>query len=362
VPPLATVVSFRLGGSDGVSVEAEKWMWALGVLGFDVRRVAGEIDGPPQEGDTVIHGLAIDPAGASPIEQSEITAAFAGSDLVLAENICSLPLNVDASRAVAAALEATPGRVVIHHHDLPWQRRHLVEHEWTFPPRIDGALHVTVNLRSRHELAAHGLKEAAVVYNRFDFDAPPGRRDYTRELLGFADDDVIVLHPARAIERKNVPGGVLFSGTLADHLAGRRVRYWLSGPPEDDYGPILDRVLARSRVEVTQGRVPSAVDAYAAADVVVLPSTWEGFGNPTIESIVARRPLAVSRYPVLAELAAYGLRFFDVDEVGEVAAFLRNPNEARLDANVRRARAVFSLADLPAAITEAFETHGWWSW
>ena len=37
-------LSFRLGGADGVAVEARKWAWALGELGFEVRRVAGEID------------------------------------------------------------------------------------------------------------------------------------------------------------------------------------------------------------------------------------------------------------------------------------------------------------------------------
>ena len=362
MPPVATVVSYRLGGADGVAVEAAKWMWALRVLGFEVRRVAGEIEGHPQEGDTVIPGLTLDAATAAPIGRGEIAAALEGSDLVLVENVCSLPLNLGAARAVAVGLEAHSGRVVIHHHDLPWQRRSLVEQARAFPPRIDGALHVTVNLRSRHELEARGFRDVAVIYNRFDFDAPPGCRAGTREQLGFAHDDVVVLHPARAIERKNVPGGVLFAGALSECLAGGTVRYWLSGPAEDGYGPTLDRVLARSTVEVTFGRVPSASDAYAAADVVVFPSTWEGFGNPTIESIVARRPLAAFRYPVLAEIAAHGLQFFDVDRVTEVARFVDSPNEARLDANVRRARAAFSLADLPAVITEVFETHGWWSW
>ena len=39
--PEAVVVSYRLGGADGVAVEAAKWEWALRELGFTVRRVAG---------------------------------------------------------------------------------------------------------------------------------------------------------------------------------------------------------------------------------------------------------------------------------------------------------------------------------
>jgi len=43
-------VSYRLGGTDGVSIESAKWMRALGTLGFTSRRVAGELLGPPLDG------------------------------------------------------------------------------------------------------------------------------------------------------------------------------------------------------------------------------------------------------------------------------------------------------------------------
>ncbi|MGH8919228.1 MAG: hypothetical protein ACRD0H_13030, partial [Actinomycetes bacterium] len=39
--PVATLASFRLGGADGVAVEAAKWGRALGSLGYEVRTVAG---------------------------------------------------------------------------------------------------------------------------------------------------------------------------------------------------------------------------------------------------------------------------------------------------------------------------------
>ncbi|HSH23456.1 MAG TPA: hypothetical protein VK975_05265, partial [Acidimicrobiales bacterium] len=49
----AAVLSFRLGGPDGVSVEAAKWAWALARLGFSVGTVAGEGDA-----DVIVPGLA----------------------------------------------------------------------------------------------------------------------------------------------------------------------------------------------------------------------------------------------------------------------------------------------------------------
>lgn len=357
------MVSFRLGGDDGVAVEARKWADALEKLGFEVRRLAGELSGPARDGDVVLPGLALG-AAPEPPKPAEIAAAIDGSDLVVLENICSLPVNPDASRAVALAVAAHDGRVVMHHHDLPWQRTNFRELEAEFPPRVPGALHLTVNHRSRRELQARGFESAATVHNRFDLDSPPdpSRRDATRAELGFEPDDVVLLQPARAIPRKNVPGGLRFATALQTALPDRRVRYWLSGPAEDEYGPILERVLDRSGVPTTMGRAPAAVDAYAASDAIVFPSTWEGFGNPTIESIAARRPLAVFRYPVIGEITAYGLRYFDLDNADALARFIRDPDERLLDTNLRRARANFSIADLPAALDAVFAGHGWLSW
>ncbi len=49
---MAVSLSYRLGGADGVSIEAEKWQWALRTLGFEVRTVAGS--GPV---DVLVPGL-----------------------------------------------------------------------------------------------------------------------------------------------------------------------------------------------------------------------------------------------------------------------------------------------------------------
>ena len=61
MPPTAVQLSYRLGGADGVAVEARKWEWALRELGFDVRRVAGELDDDLRADDVALPFLAIDP-------------------------------------------------------------------------------------------------------------------------------------------------------------------------------------------------------------------------------------------------------------------------------------------------------------
>jgi glycosyltransferase involved in cell wall biosynthesis len=360
VPPVVTFVSFRFGGTDGVSVEADKWARGFEVLGYTTRRVAGAITGALGPGDVVVPGLALD-GDTSEGDLGALVSALDGSDLVVVENICSLPVNAHASRVVVHALERVGGRIVFHHHDLPWQRRAFSHFGDEFPPRLPGAVHVTINQRSRRELGARGFERVAVVVNRFDFDAPPGNRAAMREHFGFADDELVVLQPTRAIERKNVPGALRFTTSLARVYPDQPVRYWLSGPPEDGYGPTLDKLLAQASTPVTVGRAPTSADAYAASDVVVLPSTWEGFGNPTIESIAARRPLAVFAYPVLAEIAATGLRFFSVNDPGVLSRFLRDTPEVRerfYEVNLHRARLTYSLADLPADLERLLHDTG----
>ena len=366
--PEAVVVSFRLGGADGVAVEARKWDWALTQLGFDVRRVAGAIEDGGRPSDTVIPGLAIDPVGGrtpgATVDDDAISGALRGADLVIVDNLCSLPLNIEAAEAVARVAAAHKGRVVFRHHDLPWQRRHLAHLGANLPPRVRGALHAPINLRSRRELEARGFAGAATIHNFFDLDPAPGDRAGTRRAFGFPDDALVVLQPSRAIERKNVPGGVRFATQLA-RIIDHDVRLWVSGPAEDGYGDTLDRVIERSEVPVTLGRAAEVADAYAACDLVVFPSTWEGFGNPVLESIAARRACAAFPYPVLAEILAAGVRCFSTEQPDVLARFLGEPDARRetyFDVNLRRARLSFALADLPAAIEQAFAAHGWTAW
>lgn len=359
MPPVAAFVSYRFGGTDGVAIEAAKWSRALRTLGFETRRIAGSI-ADPEPGDVVVAGLTIE-AGEPP-DPGHLRAALDGADLVVVENVLSLPLNEGAARTLAAALADHRGRILLHHHDLPWQRRHLAALEADFPPRLQGALHVTVNLRSMRELVSRGYAGVTALHNRFDLDAPLGDRMATRRALGVEDDELLVLQPTRAIERKNVPGAVRYLRELVRLMPSVPIRYWLTGPAEDGYATTLARVLAHAPVPVIQGRASSPADAYAACDVVLFPSTWEGFGNPTIESVWACRPLVVFPYPVLSEITAFGIQFFSTDAAEDLVRFLARPDERRFAFNLARARKAFSLADLPADLDRIFAAHGWSRW
>ncbi|HUR22840.1 MAG TPA: hypothetical protein VMZ73_03105 [Acidimicrobiales bacterium] len=345
--PTAAIVSYRLGGPDGVSVEAAKWAWALERLGFAVRTVAGS-----GEAGVIVPGLVAAPAGdAAPAAEEEVRAALSGADVVVVENLCSLPLNPAASEVVAAVLAGRPA--VLHHHDLPWQRPQFAASP--APPDDPAWVHVTINELSRRQLDQRGI-QATTIRNAFDPQPPAGHREHTRRRLGVAAGERLLVHPSRALARKGVPEAV----ALAEAL---EATYWLLGPAEDGYGPELERVLAAARVPVHHGRLAelglTVADAYAASDAVVFSSTWEGFGNPVLESALYRRPLAIRLYPVAEELAAFGFRWFPADDPAPLDAWLRRPDPDLLDHNQAVARREFSLHDLPARIASLFEAAGW---
>jgi glycosyltransferase involved in cell wall biosynthesis len=358
--PTAVFVSFRLGGSDGVSVEAAKWEWAIRTLGFETRRVAGELGDALRPDDTWLPFLAIEPVDGAAPDAGALGAALAGADLVVVENICSLPLNPTASAVTAEVLGRHRGRVLFHHHDLPWERARFAD-VTDLPPRRPASLHITINDAARDALGARGI-DARTIRNAFDLAPAPGDRAGTRTELGFGHGDLVVAQPTRAIPRKEVGRGIAFAEQLATLSDGRTTWYWLTGPAEDGFGPELDRLLAAAEVPIARGRAARREDVYAASDVVVFPSSVEGFGNPVIEATIAGRPVAVAHYPVLDEIVALGLELFSVDDPERIAAWLAAPDDALLDENRSCLARHFDLADLPGHIRDAFAAVGWRNW
>ncbi|HUQ63193.1 MAG TPA: hypothetical protein VM121_05535 [Acidimicrobiales bacterium] len=336
------VISFRLNGPDGVSVEAAKWAGAFDRLGAHVVTVAGE-----GTADRIVPGLAM--ADAIPPDVGAVEAVLEDADLVVVENLCSLPLNRPAADIVAKVLVGRPA--ILHHHDLPWQRprdREIPD----FPPTDDRWRHVTINDVSREELAERGI-EAVTISNCFDVHASLGDRDGTRRIIEVADGERVVVHPTRAIPRKNVPAAL----RLAEAIGGT---YWLLGPAEDGFGDELDRLLGATTAPVIRG-LPAEVtvaDAYAASDAVTLPSTWEGFGNATVESAIHRRPLAIGNYPVASEIAAHGFQWFAADDAEALDDWLQAPDASLLDNNFDVARRDFSLERLDASLASLMATWG----
>lgn len=325
-----------------MSAVAATWARTFEALGWSVQTVAG--DGPV---DHLLPGLAM--RATEPPAVGEVAKALAGADLVVVENLCTIPLNLPAARVVARALAGRAA--ILHHHDPPWQRPAFAN-VTELPPTDPAWRHVTINRLTEAQLEDRGIA-ATTIYNGFDLDAAPGDRAGTRAALGVVDGERLLLHPVRAIPRKDVPAAVELATALD-------ATYWLVGPAEDGYDDELAATLASAAGRVIHQPSPgSMADAYAAADAVAFPSTWEGFGNPPIEAAIHRRPVAVGPYPVADELRALGFRWFDPRDPAPLDAFLRAPDEALHDTNLAVARSHLSLERVRADVARLLDEAGW---
>jgi len=338
----AAFVSFRLGMADGVSVVARNWQRAFEQLGYDVHTVAG--DGPV---DRTVPGLAIE--ATDPPSPQELREALGDADLVIVENLCTIPLNLPAARVVANVLEGRPA--ILHHHDPPWQRAHWA-HVTELPPRDPAWRHVTINQLTRAEMQERGY-DATCIYNGFPVATGNADRAGVRGRLDVRDDELLLAHPVRAIPRKDIPTAV----HLAEALGGT---YWLWGPAEDGYDDELERILAAATCRVVRGTSDeSADDLYGAADAVLFPSLWEGFGNPPVEAAIHRVPCAVGPYPVADELRALGLEWYPSDDPEPLRRAIAEPDLDRLERNRHVAVERLSLDTMRDEIATLLAEPGW---
>jgi glycosyltransferase involved in cell wall biosynthesis len=98
---------------------------------------------------------------------------------------------------------------------------------------------------------------------------------------------------------------------------------------------------------------------YAASDVVVFPSTWEGFGNPPVDAAIHRRPAIVGRYPVAEELRALGFMWFDPENLDALKVWISAPDESLLDHNFEVVSSLLSLEVMQSALTDLLDEAGW---
>lgn len=350
--PRCSIVSFRFGPTDGVSVVARTWADALAGLGFEVTWVAGSFE-PGWTGTgraTTLPGLGM--SSDDPPDEGDLAAALTDADLVIVENLCSIPLNLPAARMVADLRRGRP--TILHHHDPAWQRPQFAD-VTELPPDDPAWRHVTINEMTRCEMAERGIA-ATTIYNGFDSHPPSGDREGTRRALGVADKTILVAHPVRAIARKAVDRAI----AITEAIGGT---YWLTGPAEEGFGPVLAQLLAAARCPVIHAQGRPAPDIYAAADLIAYPSTWEGFGNPPVEAALHRRPVVVGDYPVAAELRSMGFSWFNHDQPAEILSWLDGSDPAAhrlmIDTNRNLAVGNFSLEMVADGLKALLGEAGW---
>ena len=125
-----------------------------------------------------------------------------------------------------------------------------------------------------------------------------GRHDWR-----IPEDAFVVLHVGSTVDRKNVP---LVIQTLA-RLRQQTDAYLLQvgGRFTTEQEQLIDRLELRNVVRSVASADETALRrAYRAADVLLFPSLYEGFGFPVLEAFASGLPVVTSGAGALKEVAA----------------------------------------------------------
>ena len=231
---MATIAFFqnRLGRTDGVSLEVDKWRRILEEKGHRVLYVSGNDD---VEGNIVIPELYAghswtakvlknatvrftDYASeaelerdiyllADVIEQKLLDCiATHGIDLIIPNNLCSGGYQPAAAIAFHRVIRKTGIRTIIHSHDFYFEDSGEVQatcqsvesiYERYFPAKLPNVQHVFINRVAQRELLERKNIEGLVVPNVFDFEQEPWvvdeyNEDF-RKVFGISPDDLVFL-------------------------------------------------------------------------------------------------------------------------------------------------------------------------
>jgi glycosyltransferase involved in cell wall biosynthesis len=233
----------RLGRTDGVSLEVDKWRRVLEGMGHTVHYIAGNDDVPG--GHFIPELFPFHPVTNKLIKnctvalsdyanEAELEAAIRTHadrikpqmvkfirdlhvDVLLPNNLLSVGYNLAGMLALSEAIRETGVRGIVHSHDFWWEDsgevnptcksviRLYLQHA---PPAYPQLRHVVINRLAQSALKTYRGLDATVVPNVFDFDQPAWKRDdYNadfRRNIGVGEDDLVFLQATRILDRKAV--------------------------------------------------------------------------------------------------------------------------------------------------------------
>ena len=341
-------VGTRFQGTDGVSLETEKWIHVVEQLGFNTFFLAGQSDWAPER--TMVIPEAFweypevkeiqDYVYTTTIRSNEITGKIHklrqtlkdalylfidtfDIDMIIVENAVTIPMNLPFGIAITEFVAETGIPAIGHHHDFYWERQRFMVNcipdyiSMAFPPKLPSMNHVVINTEARKALGYRRGLASTVIPNVFDFDRAPQEIDeYNKDLrkdLGIADDDIFILQPTRVVARKGIEHAV----EMVHRLDTKgKVKLVISHQLKDegrqyyerivDYAKLMkvDLIVRPDIVSAKRGstedgkKIYSLDDVYPHCDFVTYPSTYEGFGNAFLEAIFFKKPLLVNRYSI----------------------------------------------------------------
>ena len=409
----------RIGGIDGVALETEKWIAVLERMGHEVHVLTGELEAPIPN-TTILPEMAFShpdcirdqddafffqrvdhadleerlEAGAAVIERGvRKWIEEERIEFLITQNCTTLPCHLTMGMALYRVLRSTGIPALAHDHDFHWERgdRYVTRYPCVqaiiiecFPPNLPNLKHAVINTYCRQSLDRAMGMHAVVVPNVMDFEHEYAQVDeFNRELpeaLGFAPDDTLLFQITRIVRRKGIETAI----DLVHRLDDPKVRLVITGTSRDDWKEeytnelhaqvaklglersVLfagDRFDAVRREDPGGRRTFSLEDGYAHATACTYFSTYEGFGNAFVESILARRPIFVNNYkPVYwPDIGSKGFRTVQIEDsrltdeaVASIRSILADPDARRdiAEHNFELGRRYFSYEVLEELLTD----------
>ena len=275
--------------------------------------------------------------------------------MLVAQNVLTIPMHVPLGIALTEYLHETHIHCIAHHHDFYWERIRFSVNavgdylDMAFPPRDEQLLHVVINAAAQEELSWRRGLPAMLTPNVFDFDTPAPQPDEfsadARHELGFAPDDILILHPTRIVPRKGIEHAIKLVAELKDprykllisHSAGDEGYEYQHILTQMAHEEGVDLHLIAERISETRGindqgeKVYTLWDLYPHVDFVTYPSIYEGFGNALLEALYFKLPVLINRYSIFArDIEPKGFRlpvmdgYMTKDTINEVRRLLED--------------------------------------
>lgn len=395
---MATVafVSFSLKSRDSVAVETEKWFRILGELGHEPCRVAGYIPDAGEEDHILPELNHLDPeieafTGAlfgkggrrddlvdeldrlAGVIEAGLERVFGdvGPDLVVAQNIFSLPLNLPLSAALCRWLERTGTACIAVHHDYCWDDPRFISPALPdivtayIPAPLPQILHVSMDARGRDELYSRSGLAATQVARCHDFggEAAAAQGGGVPHVAPSRLRELLLFLPAGEGDCQCLDRSIGFLKEFRS-VSGRSARLLLGGDRGGFGSTPGERLPAEIESEILfaadgGGGGPAGAGRYLPyeyCDAVIIPDACRGFGNSLLESIVYRKPLLVADSDEADALRSRGVQFLMLDEraAERLVSLMEHPDlmAEMVNRNFELGRKHFSLEVLRGRVAE----------
>lgn len=339
------IIIGRIGGVDGVALETEKWIDVLKKLGHEVFILSGEFESwqMDYEHHTLFPALSFFSAEAEweqrkaffePDEDPGILIDHVDKwsnmiekrmldwiknkkiEVLLSENASALPCQLSMGVAIKKLISRTGLPIVTHDHDFHWERgeRYLSVHpeinqfvDENFPLLLPHVRHAVINTFGVETFKNRFGIDALLVPNVMDFSrvygVPTAENQFFLRDVGVRKDEIALLQVTRIVRRKGIETAI----SLIEKLHDKKLKLVITGNNNDDenkeyYNELIDQIhdlnLSRQVIFAAHKVLDhkDLSDVYAHGRACTYFSTYEGFGNAFVESVLAKKPIFVNNY------------------------------------------------------------------